>query len=65
MTKIFRVKIKMSPKRFLVGQAEVYLLLKNNNQLSHGITVNFLNIWTPKKFVVITLKFELYGSIIE
>ena len=55
----------MSPKRFLVGQAEVYLLLKNNNEPSHGITVNFLNIWTPKKFVVITLKFELYGSIIE
>ena len=26
------------------------------------ITVNFLNIWTPKKFVVITLKFELCGS---
>ena len=28
-------------------------------------TVNFLNIRTPKKFVVITLKFELCGSIIE
>ena len=25
-------------------------------------TVNFLNIRTPKKFVVITLKFELCGS---
>ena len=28
-------------------------------------TVNFLNIRTPKKFVVITLKFELCGSTIE
>ena len=26
------------------------------------VTVNFLNIRTPKKFVVITLKFELRGS---
>ena len=29
------------------------------------ITVNFLNIRTPKKFVVFTLKFELCGSSIE
>ena len=29
------------------------------------LTVNFLNIRTPKKFVVITLKFELSGSTIE
>ena len=29
------------------------------------ITVNFLNIRTSKKFVVITLKFELCGSTIE
>ena len=28
-------------------------------------TVNFLNIRTPQKIVVITLKFELYGSTIE
>ena len=28
-------------------------------------TVNFLNIRTPKKFVIITLKFELCGSTIE
>ena len=28
-------------------------------------TINFLNIRTPKKFVVITLKFELCGSTIE
>ena len=32
---------------------------------SGHITVNFLNIQTPKKFVVITLKFELRGSTIE
>ena len=25
------------------------------------VTVNFLNIWTPEKFVVITLKLELCG----
>ena len=30
-----------------------------------AVTVNFLNIRTPKKFVVITLKFELSGSTIE
>ena len=30
-----------------------------------NVTVNFLNIRLPKKFVVITLKFELYGSTIE
>ena len=29
------------------------------------ITVNFLNIRTPKKIDVITLKFELCGSTIE
>ena len=28
-------------------------------------TVNFLNIRTPKKIVVITLKLELYGSTVE
>ena len=33
--------------------------------ITAGITVNFLNIRTPKKFVVITLEFELCGSIIE
>ena len=30
-----------------------------------GNGVNFLNIRTPKKFVVITLKFELCGSTIR
>ena len=28
-------------------------------------TANFLNIWTPQKFVVITLKFDFCGSAIE
>ena len=28
-------------------------------------TVSFLNIWTPEKIVVITLKLELCGSTIE
>ena len=28
-------------------------------------TVNFLNIRTPKQFVVITLKYELCGSTIQ
>ena len=28
-------------------------------------TVNFLNVWTPQKLVVITRKFELCGPTIE
>ena len=35
-----------------------------NKILMQG-TVNFLNIWTPKTFVEITLKFKLRGSTIE
>ena len=40
------------------------------NKLVYGYvtvdnTINFLNIRTPKKFVVITLKFELCSSTIE
>ena len=35
------------------------------NNLKNDFTVIFLNIRTPKKFVVITLKFELCGSTIE
>ena len=37
---------------------------KPNQWIKLG-TVNFLNIRTPKKFVVITLKIELCGSTIE
>ena len=42
----------------------------NSDELNCGmhcksVTVNFLNIRTPKKNVVITLKFELCGSTIE
>ena len=38
--------------------AHVYLS-QNLGFLQYECTVNFLNIRTPKKFVVITLKFEL------
>ena len=38
---------------------------KQQNQGTNCFTVNFLNIQTPDKFVVITLKFELCGSTIE
>ena len=41
-----------------------YIVATHYNPL-HRNTVNFLNIRTPKKFVVITLKFELCGSTIE
>ena len=34
-------------------------------KLVNKTTVNFLNIRTPKKIVVITLKFKLCGSTIE
>ena len=36
-----------------------------DRELITDYTVNFLNILTPKKFVVITLKFELCGSTTE
>ena len=36
-----------------------------SKSLKKGTTVNFLNIRTPKKIVVITLKFELCGSTME
>ena len=36
-----------------------------NTGAAVDITVNFLNIRTPKKLVVITLTFELCGSTIE
>ena len=39
------------------------LLLETNHD--NQLTVDFLNIRTLKTFVVITLKFELYGSTIE
>ena len=41
------------------------LVFTNAEKLEIECTVNFLNIWTPKKFVVITQKFELCGSTIE
>ena len=39
--------------------------LCNLDHIVPTFTVNFLNIRTPKNFVVITLKFELCGSTIE
>ena len=48
----------IKPATFLIN------FLSNFADCYHG-TVNFLNIRTPKKFVVITLKFELCGSTIE
>ena len=41
-----------------------YLLVKDQTEEEQA-TVNFLNIRTPTKFVVMTLKFELCGSTIE
>ena len=38
---------------------------KTVQEMAKQCTVNFLNIRTPKTFVVITLKFELCGSTIE
>ena len=35
------------------------------SQTKQTATINFLNIRTPKLFIVITLKFELCGSSIE
>ena len=37
----------------------------NKHLIKCAITVNFLNIRTPKKLIVITLKFELCGSTIK
>ena len=36
-----------------------------NSEGFYGTTLNFINIRTPKKFVVITLKFELCCFTIE
>ena len=41
------------------------IVLTLNTWQKNGHTVNFLNIWTPQKIVVITLKFETCGSTIE
>ena len=40
-------------------------MVRLTDRLDMNNTVNFLNIRTPKEFVVITLKFELCGSTIE
>ena len=45
--------------------AHLRLALLYLQKITSFTTVNFLSIRTPKQFVVITLKFELYGSTIE
>ena len=44
---------------------DLLILCYNSNFDINVYTVNFLNIWTPKQIVVMTLKFELCGSTIE
>ena len=39
----------------------MYTEILENNNILQGSTVKFLNIQTPKKFAVITLKFEQDG----
>ena len=41
------------------------ILIEYSFKTNVNVTVDFLNIRTPEKFVVITLKFELCGSTIE
>ena len=53
----FLLSIKGTPITLLISHFKLSLYIKS--------TVNFLNIWTPQKFVVITLKFELCGCTIE
>ena len=48
-----------------VSSVSVIFFFFNFSNLNNEVTVNFLNIRTPKKFVVIALKFELCGSTIE
>ena len=48
---------------FIFNLSGVYCNTVNNFWFKD--TVNFLNIRTPKKFVVITQKFELFGSTIQ
>ena len=51
-----------TPVSFVSKGCLIYLNLVTEIPLT---TVHFLNIRTPQKFVVITLKFELCGSTIE
>ena len=49
----------------MVGRVQFNIFCEVGTEEETYITVNFLNIRTPKKLVVITLKFELCGSTIE
>ena len=42
----------------------IFMQKENKISFENNYTVNFLNIRTPQKFVVITLTFELCGSTI-
>ena len=47
-------------------KAEKCTIKRNkNSDIPQKLAVIILNIRTPKKFVVITLKFKLYGTTIE
>ena len=70
-----RVKpLKEKNRKFLEKNVELTTMNRKLKDQIHSInddnktlvcTVNFLNIRTPHKNVVITLKFELCGSMIE
>ena len=51
----------MTPLMFVVFLSRLVI----RTDVEFDFIVNFLNIRTPKKFVLITLKFELCGSTIE
>ena len=48
-----------------VGSNNGTASIAESKHCKFSLTVNFLIIQTPKKFVVITIKFELCGSNIE
>ena len=56
-------------ERILITITEKHHLHQITSKMNENVdtysAVNFLNIWTPEKSLVITLKFELYGSTIE
>ena len=56
--RLLEMEKQVSNARKEINHYQVLIVLSN-------CTVNFLNIRTPKKFVVVTLKFELCGFIIE
>ena len=62
-------KISKTPRHWVIqhhcpSQSAPIIKMFLEASILYIYTVNFLNIRTPKKFVVITLKFELCGSTI-